>query len=296
MRTCPVQRGHSDSSVPSCRSASGTGHTWSASEDILTKSPPPCTCGNHNASTSKQTSSVPLLQRVKARRKLQLPSFRSLGIAAGGGNGPSGALATGALPTPPEEAISSETSLTVLLPGQLSRSISFTEGILPTTPGFHEYSNSHPTKGLDEAAGGMSEHSTSATPDANPTATTSSVQDSTTADQETPRADTVVREASETGGDDSDSDDSGFVIGAISFTGESKGYDPLLRIEKPTLPQARLLQISMHRFCTQCVTLSHVRSLLPRLLSILSWPTWRLGQSRWENMSKSLIRCHRGSI
>lgn len=225
VRSCPAQRAHSDSSVPSCRTVNAIGVTAVAGAETSTKSLAPCTCGDHKLPIQRYTANPPLLQRVKARHDLQLPSFRSLGIAAGAVGGPSGAVATGALPTPPEETSMSDLPLAALPPDQLSRSLSYTEGILPTTPVLHEYWSPRFTKVVDGPARDMPEQSSSATPTVNPATSTSIACDSKTSDQKPAQGGTGGQEPPGKSGNGGDADDNGFVVGAISFTSEYREWN-----------------------------------------------------------------------
>ena len=221
VRSCLAHRGYSDPIISSGQPSSPPKEHavgWSA---IVTKLVPPCTCGDHMPPTSQPARASSLSQRVKSRQNLQLPSFRSLGIASGASAGQPGALAAGALPTPPDDTAVGDRSLADLLPGEICRSISFSEGILPTTPGTHDFPSSLPSKIVEKLASDMSAASTSAAPNANLASIATIVQDVSAADQTTPGAGTEGQGDLGEDGQASESDDGGFVTGAIPFTSES---------------------------------------------------------------------------
>ena len=221
VRTCLTQRGYSDSVVSSCRpSSTQTGNTSVYNEAVM-KPIQPCTCGDHGPPTSQPAHAGSLSQRVKSRQMLQLPSFRSLGIASSATAGQPQALASGALPTPPEDAFVNNKSFAPLVLGEIPRSISFPEGILPTTPGSFDFPSCSLSKIADKPVPDTSEPSNPATPNANQASTTNFARDFAAADQDTLRAGNG--EPDPLGGDNQagGSDDSVFVTGIIPFTSES---------------------------------------------------------------------------
>ena len=217
---CPAQRAHSDSVIPSCGTASAaTVFVPSANDGVSIKSQALCTCGDYNQPRSNQIGYASLLQRVKARQNLQLPSFRSLGIAAGAAGGQSTALVSGALPTPPEDPTAAEISLTTLPFDHLSRSISFPEDILPRTPGCHEYPNVRLTQDSEEAVNDMPEQTTSPTSNVKSAKSINITYGTSPPRQTTLRGGSGGQQSGDNSSDD-DADDGGFMAGAIPFTSQ----------------------------------------------------------------------------
>ena len=209
-----AHRGYSDSIV----SSSQQGNTHNGTHDASTKLIPACTCDD--AVLSVSNSSI-ISKREQYRSNLRLPSFKSLGIEARGTfAGRPGALPIGALPTPPEEPLVDYDFDTPLPPGGLSRSISFTEGIIPTTPGLQELAPVIPLKASIQAASDMPERPDSTNPTSNPKQSSTNAQDSTAAKQDRNTIRFVVNDPSGEGSETSGSEDNGFITGAIPFTSE----------------------------------------------------------------------------